>query len=282
MTIRAVDVVEGVTQFRTGSVRHPHRERDRTSLPNPMNTRKKLWLASLVLASLSLMSMAPYGYAQEPTPVDGSAPPAGTAPATAPVDEGEPGPTPADPAADENPPTTASDGSAAAQPSENALNEPFDEQEIGRAAGDFFGSTTEGLAKLIQRAFSENGEPNAYITGTEGSGAIGVGLRYGKGELHFSDGTTVPVFWRGPSVGWDFGGNASKVFTLVYHLRSTDELFKRYPGVDGSLYFVAGFGMNYQRHDTVTLAPIRTGVGLRAGANVGYLAYSADKTWVPF
>lgn len=167
-------------------------------------------------------------------------------------------------------------------PPADPLSEPYDQSEIGRAAGEFFGETSEGLAKLIQRAFEQQGEPNAYITGHEGSGAVGVGLRYGEGTLHFRDGSTVPVYWQGPSVGWDFGGNASKVFTLVYQLRSTDQLFQRFPGVDGSVYLVAGFGMNYQRSGTVTLAPIRTGVGLRAGASIGYLHYTPEKSWVPF
>ena len=90
------------------------------------------------------------------------------------------------------------------------------------------------------------------------------------------------VFWQGPSVGFDFGGNVSKVFTLVYHLKSQEQIFQRFPGVDGSFYFVAGFGVNYQQSGDVILAPIRTGVGLRMGANVGYLHYTKKKSWIPF
>jgi hypothetical protein len=160
--------------------------------------------------------------------------------------------------------------------------ETYSSEEIMKAANDFFGGTTQGLAKVVEKAFSEQGRPVAYIAGEEGSGAIGVGLRYGDGTLRFKDGTGGKVYWQGPSVGWDFGGNASKVFTLVYNMRSMDQLFQRYPGVDGSLYLVAGVGMNYQRSGTVTLAPIRTGVGLRAGANVGYLNYSREKRINPF
>jgi hypothetical protein len=52
--------------------------------------------------------------------------------------------------------------------------------------------------------------------------------------------------------------------------------------VDGSIYFVAGFGVNYQRADDITLAPIRSGVGARAGANVGYLDYSRKQHILPF
>ena len=158
----------------------------------------------------------------------------------------------------------------------------YTQDETLDAAKNFFGGTSEGLAKAIEKAFSENGRPNAYIVGTEGSGAVIVGLRYGEGTLYYKGGGSMKVYWQGPSVGFDFGGNASKVFTLVYNLHWTRDLFQRFPGVDGSLYLVAGVGLNYQRANGITLAPIRTGVGLRAGANVGYLSYTEKKTWVPF
>src|SRR5882757_3789525 len=158
----------------------------------------------------------------------------------------------------------------------------YTQDETMAAAKNFFGGTTEGLAKAIEKVFSENGRPNAYIVGNEGAGAVVVGLRYGEGTLYYKGGGSMKVYWQGPSVGWDFGGNASKVFTLVYNLHWTRDLFQRFPGVDGSLYIVAGVGLNYQRANSITLAPIRTGVGLRAGANVGYLSYSEKKTWIPF
>lgn len=154
--------------------------------------------------------------------------------------------------------------------------------EIVNVAGNFFGETSEGLAKVIEKVFAEQGKPNAYIVGEEASGAIGVGLRYGKGTLSYRDGASIPVFWQGPSIGWDLGGNASKVLTLVYKLRTSQDLFQRFPGVDGSLYFVAGAGVNYQKSNDITLAPIRTGVGLRAGASVGYLHYTPKQSWLPF
>lgn len=168
------------------------------------------------------------------------------------------------------------------QKDEQINQEGYTAEEIYSVASDFFGSTTEGLAKVIERVFSEQGNPVAYIVGEEASGAIGVGLRYGRGTLTYNDGASMPVFWQGPSIGWDFGGNASKVMTLVYKLRNTQDLFQRYPGVDGSLYFVAGVGVNYQKSGDITLAPIRTGVGLRAGANVGYLHYTRKESWLPF
>lgn len=170
----------------------------------------------------------------------------------------------------------------AAPESRPVPQEGYTAEEIVNVAGNFFGGTTEGLAKVIERVFAEQGKPVAYITGEEASGAIGVGLRYGRGTLTYRDGGNMPVFWQGPSIGWDFGGNASKVMTLVYKLRNTHDLFQRYPGVDGSLYFVAGVGVNYQRNAEITLAPIRTGVGLRAGANVGYLHYTMKESWIPF
>lgn len=158
----------------------------------------------------------------------------------------------------------------------------YTQDETLKAAADFFGGTSEGLAKAIEKAFSENGQPTAYITGNEGSGAIIVGLRYGEGTLYYKNGGSMKVYWQGPSVGWDFGGNASKVFTLVYNLHWTRDLFQKFPGVDGSLYLVAGVGLNYQRSGDITLAPIRTGVGLRAGASIGYLTYTRSKSWNPF
>lgn len=179
-------------------------------------------------------------------------------------------------AADAVPPQKTSQEDQAQQ------QDTFDPEEILAAATGFFGTTTEGLAEVIQKAFAEKGRPNAYIAGEEASGALVVGLRYGRGSLVRKKGSGREVFWQGPSVGFDFGGNASKVFTLVYHLESNEELFQRIPGVDGSFYFVAGVGMNYQQTGNLILAPIRTGVGLRAGANVGYLDYTKEHSWNPF
>ena len=161
-------------------------------------------------------------------------------------------------------------------------DDTFDEQAILKAATDFFGETTAGLAKAVDKAFAELGRPNGFITGEEIGGAFFVGLRYGNGTLNRKTAGTAKVYWQGPSVGFDIGGNAAKVFTLVYHLKSNDDIFQRFPGVDGSFYFVAGVGVNYQQAGDVILAPIRTGVGLRAGANVGYLHYNKEHSWIPF
>jgi hypothetical protein len=158
----------------------------------------------------------------------------------------------------------------------------YDQDSVLKAATDFFGSTTEGLAKVIEKAFKEQGRPNAYIKGQEASGALTVGLRYGDGQLMMKNGGSQHVYWAGPSIGFDVGGNASKVFTLVYKLPKTSAIFQRFPGVDGSLYYVGGAGINYQRLNGITLAPIRLGVGLRAGASVGYLHYRPEKSINPF
>lgn len=160
--------------------------------------------------------------------------------------------------------------------------EEYSRDEVQKAAEEFFGGASEGLAKSIERAFSQYGSPTAYITGNEGAGAIVLGIRYGEGTLSYKGGGSMQVFWQGPSVGFDFGGSGSKVFTLIYNLRQTYELFQRFPSVDGSLYFVAGFGLNYQRSGDIVVAPIRSGVGLRAGASVGYVHYTREPSVVPF
>jgi hypothetical protein len=162
-----------------------------------------------------------------------------------------------------------------------ADSDTYDQETMLKAVTDFFGQTTEGLAKVVEKAFREQGRPNAYIRGQEVSGAITVGLTYGEGELQMKSGAARKVYWAGPSIGFDAGANASKVFVLVYHLPDADAIFKRYPGVDGSLYYVGGAGINYQRLDGVTLAPIRLGVGLRAGASVGYVHYRREKSLNP-
>ena len=167
-------------------------------------------------------------------------------------------------------------------PAQSAENDGFSQEEILARAKGFFGETTEGLAKAIEHVFQDQGRPNGFIAGEEFSGAIGVGLRFGKGTLNRKAGASRQVHWQGPSVGFDLGGNASRVFVLVYHLGDNDQIFQRFPGVEGTFYLVAGVGVNYQKSGDIVLAPIRTGVGLRAGANVGYLHYTKDRSWNPF
>ena len=161
-------------------------------------------------------------------------------------------------------------------------NSTYSSEEIVAQGHQFFGKTTRGLAEAIEYVFREQGEPTAYIVGEEGSGAIIGGLRYGEGTIYYKNGATKHIFWQGPSIGWDFGGNGSRTLTLVYNSLSPEDLYTRFAGVEGSAYLIGGMGVNFQRKDQITLAPIRTGLGARLGANVGYLKYSARATWNPF
>jgi hypothetical protein len=158
----------------------------------------------------------------------------------------------------------------------------FSEDEIVRAAAGFFDTTAGAVAAAVERVFRDNGRPVGYVQGEELAIAITAGLRYGRGRLFMKNGDMANVYWQGPSVGFDFGGNASKNFTLVYGMRYPNQIYRRFPGVEGSAYFVGGIGVNYQRAENITLAPMRAGVGFRAGANVGYLAYSRKRRVNPF
>ena len=163
----------------------------------------------------------------------------------------------------------------------SASDDTFSPNEIVKAGSDFFGISTEVMAKAVQRVFEDLGQPDAYIKGEEGSGAVIVGLRYGSGWLIRKNFDPEKVYWRGPSIGFDVGGNGSKVFTLVYNLQEKRRLFQRFPGVEGSFYFIAGLGVNYLRSGGVTLAPMRTGLGWRAGVNAHYQVYSDRRDWFP-
>lgn len=161
-------------------------------------------------------------------------------------------------------------------------SEPFEEETIFAEAQGFFGRGAQGLADVMNRVIADNGTPDGYIKGEEAGAAAGIGLRYGRGTLYLRDGKQFPVYWRGPSIGIDVGGNASKAFILVYELPYVEALFQRFGGVEGSLYFVGGVGVNYNRSDDVVLAPVRFGVGWRQGVNVGYLHLSPERSWLPF
>ncbi|MFN7010690.1 MAG: DUF1134 domain-containing protein [Allorhizobium sp.] len=155
-------------------------------------------------------------------------------------------------------------------------------QEIVDAGHGFFGETSGALAKVIEEAFQQHGLPNGYILGQEGSGAFVAGLTYGEGQLNTKNAGQHEVFWQGPSLGIDYGGNGTRVMMLVYDLPSVDSLFARYGGVSGSAYVVAGVGMTVLKSRNVVLVPIRTGIGARLGVNVGYLKLTPQPTWNPF
>lgn len=177
--------------------------------------------------------------------------------------------------------TTTKDQSPQRPPASSHDDKTYSESEVIAAAEGFFGTTAQGLAEAVHKVFAERGEPNAYIQGEEAGGAFVVGLRYGAGDLVFKDGRQAKVFWQGPSAGWDFGADAVKSFTLVYGLPSTDAIYQRFPGVAGSAFFIGGIAVNYQQRGDVVLAPMRAGVGLRLGVNVGYLKYSREREWLP-
>lgn len=188
------------------------------------------------------------------------------------------------PPAEAPPPPNSTPAYPSAGPSGAPAGEAstYSQDEIVRNVSDFLGVTAEAAGAAVERLFAKNGRPTAYIAGEEGSGSFVLGLRYGRGLMYMKDKTPMEVFWQGPSVGWDWGGNASRVFTLCYNLHVPEAIFQRFPGVEGTAYLVGGLGVNYQRAEDVTLAPIRAGVGLRLGANVGYLAYTRKRSVIPF
>ncbi len=158
----------------------------------------------------------------------------------------------------------------------------YSSNEIMSAGHNFFGSISQGLASVIEYAFKRQGRPNGYILGEDAGGAFVAGLRYGEGRLYTKDAGSHKVYWQGPSLGYDVGAAGSKVMVLVYNLRDTNDIYERFGGVDGSAYVIGGVGLTFQKRDHVVLAPIRAGVGLRLGANVGYLKYTRHPTWNPF
>jgi hypothetical protein len=160
--------------------------------------------------------------------------------------------------------------------------ESFSDEKIFAEAQNFFGRGAQGLADVMNRVIADNGTPDGYITGEEAGASAGIGLRYGRGTLYLRDGKQLPVYWRGPSIGIDVGGSAAKAFILVYRLPYVEALFQRFGGVEGSLYFVGGVGVNYNRSDDIVLAPVRFGVGWRQGVNIGYLHLSPERSWLPF
>lgn len=166
-------------------------------------------------------------------------------------------------------------------PSEGG-GDTFSMDEIKGTGHRFFGKVSVGFAKVVEYAFQRSGRPNGYILGEEAGGAFIVGLRYGEGVLYTKDAGKHRVFWQGPSVGYDFGAEGSKTMVLVYDLRSPGQIFNTFGGVDGSAYLIGGVGVTFLTRDDVVLAPIRSGIGLRLGANVGYLKYTREPTWNPF
>lgn len=192
-----------------------------------------------------------------------------------------PPPAPAAPASAQAQDATAPPAAAPAQAGA-ANSTTYAQKDVLTEAENVFGRGAEGLAKLIEGLFRENGEPNGYIVGREAGGAIAIGLRYGSGTLFHRIEGQQPVYWTGPSLGLDLGADASKTFTLVYNLHDTQDIFHRYPAVEGKVYVIGGFTATYLQRNDVMLVPIKLGVGWRLGANVGYLNFTKTSRILPF
>ncbi len=158
----------------------------------------------------------------------------------------------------------------------------YSPNELVNAGHQFFGTVSRGLATVIEKAVSQWGQPNGYVLGQEAGGAFVAGLRYGEGTLYTKNAGDLPVYWQGPSVGFDWGGDGARTMMLIYNLPRTDAVYQRFAGIDGSAYFIGGFGMTALTANNIVLVPIRSGVGLRLGANVGYLKFTPTATWNPF
>jgi hypothetical protein len=189
--------------------------------------------------------------------------------------------------ASQNPPpppaaSAAGTTAAPAAPAKSATGTTYSQQDVIVQAENVFGRGAEGLARMIQKIFAENGEPNAYIVGREAGGAIAVGVRYGSGTLFHKLEGEQPIYWTGPSVGFDLGADASKTFTLVYNLHDSEDIFQRFPAVEGKVYLVGGFTANYLARDDVILVPVKLGVGWRLGANVGFMNFTKSSRILPF
>ena len=154
--------------------------------------------------------------------------------------------------------------------------------EIRAATRGFFGTVSTSLASVIEYAFAQSGRPSAYVLGNEGGGALIAGVRYGKGTLYLRSGGTREVYWHGPSIGYDLGAEGGKTMFLIYRLRDPENLFKGFTGVDGSAYVVGGVGLTFLTDGKILMAPIRSGLGLRLGANIGYIRFTPQPTWNPF
>lgn len=254
------------------------------------------WNAKMRAAAVSLLgAMALAGAAIAPAQVQGVDPDkAIDADLAAPSAQPGPAPSPSiaiDPSvpAAQAPPTApvADPAAAAAQASANPQGaaqqgSTYKQDDLIGAAEGVFGKGAKGLAGLIEDLLKKQGEPNGYIVGREGGGAIGVGLRYGSGTLFHKVEGQRPVYWTGPSIGFDAGANAGNAFVLVYNLYDTNALYKRFPAGEGQAYLVGGFTASYLRRGDVVLIPIRAGVGLRLGVNAGYMKFSQKQRWLPF
>ncbi|MDL2351466.1 MAG: EipA family protein [Pseudomonadota bacterium] len=205
------------------------------------------------------------GDLRHPATVPAPTPASSPVPAAYPASEGSPAPTPTEAPADPNQPGTT-----------------YHQDDLIGAAEGVFGKGAKGVADVIQNILKKQGEPNAYIVGREGGGALVVGVRYGSGTLFHKVEGQRPVYWTGPSIGFDAGASAGSTFVLVYNLYNTDDLYHRFPAGEGQAYLIGGFNVSYMRRGNIVLIPVRSGVGLRLGVNAGYMKFSVKHKWLPF
>lgn len=173
-------------------------------------------------------------------------------------------------------------GLAAPAAAQGSLSDSYSGEELVESGREFFGSAAQGLASVVERAVSQFGLPNGYILGEDAGGALFAGARYGEGTMFTRNAGQYSVYWQGPSIGFDIGGDGSKVMILVYNLNQIQDVLGRFAGVDGSAYVLGGFGMTVIKRANVVMVPIRSGVGARLGVNVGYLKFTSEPTWNPF
>jgi hypothetical protein len=233
-----------------------------------MNLTLRVATIALILASLDALALAQAGPPPSAVQTVPAPPLAAPPPAVQTV-----------PAA---PPPAAETVPAVPPQSRPVSSNEFSPNELIDAGHRFFGGVSRGLAMIVEKAVSQWGEPNGYILGEEASGAFVGGLRYGDGTLYTKNAGDLRVFWQGPSIGFDAGADGARTMMLVYNLPRTDAIFDRFGGINGSAYFIGGFGMTALVANHITLVPIRSGVGFRLGANLGYLKFTQSPTWNPF
>ncbi|MFV0622966.1 DUF1134 domain-containing protein [Sphingomonas sp. ac-8] len=243
---------------------------------------RRLWLMlGSVAVALATPAAAQMRTVDPNDAIDGDLAPASPQQSQAPVAQPDPSvaqdydPTPAQPAAPTVPPPAPTGATMASA-------DTYQREDLIDAAEGVFGKGAEGLAGILENILKDQGQPNAYIAGREAAGAFVVGLRYGSGVMSHRVEGQRPVYWTGPSVGFDVGGDATKVFVLVYNLYDSQELYHRFPQAEGRAYFVGGFSASYLRRGDVVLIPVRLGVGWRLGANIGYMKFTEKSKWMPF
>jgi len=214
-------------------------------------------------------------------PIDGDLEPQPVpAPEAAPVEQAAVPPIEAAPVPPPSPSQATPAADAAATVGDST--QTYREDDLIGAAEGLFGEGAQGVAEMIRKTLADQGQPNGYIVGREAGGAFFVGLRYGSGTLHHKVEGQRPVYWTGPSIGFDVGGSAGSTFVLVYNLYDTEDLYKRFPAGEGQAYAIGGLNASYMRWGDVVLIPIRVGAGLRLGVNAGYMKFSKEQNWLPF